>query len=143
MPHELYRSDDGKYAMMYNEKVPWHGLGQKLEELPTAEEGLKAAGLDWRVAKRPLFYFFSPGDMGTVPDHYAIVPGEGWKDRGPKKGKPGRTLLKSDIVHYQKIIVALSETIRIMAKIDEIIEAHGGWPGAFAAKGASKRTTRK
>jgi hypothetical protein len=23
------------------------------------------------------------------------------------------------------------EKIRIMAKIDEVIEAHGGWPGAF------------
>jgi len=29
------------------------------------------------------------------------------------------------------IVVALSETIRIMAEIDEVIEAHGGWPGAF------------
>ena len=28
-------------------------------------------------------------------------------------------------------VVALSETIRIMAEIDEVIEAHGGWPGAF------------
>jgi hypothetical protein len=27
--------------------------------------------------------------------------------------------------------VALSETIRIMAEIDEVIEEHGGWPGAF------------
>ena len=26
---------------------------------------------------------------------------------------------------------ALTETIRIMAEIDEVIEAHGGWPGAF------------
>ncbi len=33
-----------------------------------------------------------------------------------------------DVAHYQKIVVALNETIRIMAKIDEVIEAHGGWP---------------
>ena len=32
------------------------------------------------------------------------------------------------------IVVALSETIRIMAEIDEVIEAHGGWPGAFKIK---------
>ncbi len=32
---------------------------------------------------------------------------------------------------YQKIIVALSETIRIMKEIDEVIEEHGGWPNAF------------
>ncbi len=44
------------------------------------------------------------------------------------KDRKGRTLSKDDIAHYQKIVVALSETIRLMAKIDEIIEEHGGWP---------------
>lgn len=58
---------------------------------------------------------------------------EKWlKDRGPKKGKPGRTLTDDDINHYHKIVVALSETIRLMAEIDEVIETHGGWPDAFA-----------
>jgi hypothetical protein len=56
------------------------------------------------------------------------------KDRGPKKGQLGRILTKEDIAHYQKIIVAISETIRIMAEIDEVIEEHGGWPGAFVTK---------
>jgi len=57
------------------------------------------------------------------------------KDRQAKGGKnprPGRVLTDEDIDHYQKIVVALSETIRIMAEIDEVIEAHGGWPDAFA-----------
>jgi hypothetical protein len=27
--------------------------------------------------------------------------------------------------------VALAETIRLMLEIDEVIEQHGGWPGAF------------
>jgi hypothetical protein len=26
---------------------------------------------------------------------------------------------------------ALSETIRLMAEIDKVIDEHGGWPGAF------------
>ncbi len=61
---------------------------------------------------------------------------EKWlKDRGPKKGKPGRTLTPEDIDHYHRIVVALSETIRIMAEIDNAIEAHGGWPGAFQGAG--------
>ncbi|MFN7976482.1 MAG: type ISP restriction/modification enzyme, partial [Vicinamibacterales bacterium] len=47
------------------------------------------------------------------------------------KDRKGRTLSKDDIAHYQKIVVALSETIRLMKEIDEIIEQHGGWPGAF------------
>jgi predicted helicase len=49
------------------------------------------------------------------------------------KDRKGRTLSKDDIAHYQKIIVALAETIRLMGEIDEVIEEHGGWPGAFAA----------
>jgi hypothetical protein len=27
-----------------------------------------------------------------------------------------------------QIVVALNETIRIMAEIDQLIDAHGGWP---------------
>lgn len=57
---------------------------------------------------------------------------EKWlKDRGPKKGKPGRLLSPEDITHYHRIVVALSETIRIMQEIDIAIDSHGGWPGAF------------
>lgn len=47
------------------------------------------------------------------------------------KDRKGRTLTNEDIYHYQKIIVALNETIRIMGEIDEVIEEHGGWPDAF------------
>jgi len=48
------------------------------------------------------------------------------------KDRKGRILTAEDITHYQKIVVALSETIRLMKEIDEVIEEHGGWPGAFA-----------
>ena len=47
------------------------------------------------------------------------------------KDRKGRTLAKEDIAHYQKIVVALYETIHLMQEIDEVIEQHGGWPGAF------------
>ena len=49
------------------------------------------------------------------------------------KDRKGRKLTKVDIEHYQKIVVALSETIRLMAEIDKVIDEHGGWPGAFQA----------
>ncbi len=49
-------------------------------------------------------------------------------DRRGKRGEPGRTLTAEDIAHYQRIVVALKETIRLMEEIDEVIEAHGGWP---------------
>jgi hypothetical protein len=49
------------------------------------------------------------------------------------KDRKGRALVKDDIAHYHKIVIALSETIRLMAEIDKVIERHGGWPGAFSA----------
>jgi hypothetical protein len=42
--------------------------------------------------------------------------------------KSGRSLSDGDIAHYHRIVVALSETIRLMAEIDQVIEQHGGWP---------------
>ena len=54
------------------------------------------------------------------------------------KDRKGRTLSADDIAHYQKIVVALNETIRLMKEIDEVIEAHGGWPGAFQTAEAKK-----
>ena len=62
------------------------------------------------------------------------------------KDRKGRTLSDEDIAHYQKIVVALNETIRIMAEIDEVIEAHGGWPDAFqtgSEAGAASEGTAK
>ena len=47
------------------------------------------------------------------------------------KDRKGRTLSDEEIVHYQKIVVSLNETIGVMAEIDEAIQAHGGWPNAF------------
>jgi hypothetical protein len=44
------------------------------------------------------------------------------------KDRKGRTLSADDRAHYQKIVVALSETIRLMAEIDSVIEKYGGWP---------------
>jgi len=52
------------------------------------------------------------------------------------KDRKGRSLSQDDIAHYHKIVVALSETIRLMEEIDVVIDQHGGWPGAFATTGS-------
>ena len=52
------------------------------------------------------------------------------------KDRKGRMLSADDIAHYQRIVVVLNETIRLMAEIDRVIEAHGGWPGAFHSSDA-------
>jgi predicted helicase len=41
------------------------------------------------------------------------------------KDRKGRTLTYDELTHYQKVIVVLKETIRLMAEIDELIP---GWP---------------
>ena len=45
--------------------------------------------------------------------------------------RKGCRLSDEDIAHYRKIVVALNETVRTMAQIDEVIEFHGGGPDAF------------
>ena len=47
------------------------------------------------------------------------------------RGRKGRRVSDGGFAHYQKIVVALNETIRIMAEIDQAIEVYGGWPDAF------------
>jgi len=44
------------------------------------------------------------------------------------KDRKGRTLSKDDIEHYHRIVIAISETIRLMKEIDKVIDQHGGWP---------------
>ena len=48
------------------------------------------------------------------------------------KDRKGRKLTYEDTRHYQRIVVALNETIRNMTEIDEVIRQHGDWPTAFS-----------
>jgi len=44
------------------------------------------------------------------------------------KDRKGRKLSFDDLGHYQKIVSALADTVRIMGEIDAVIEDHGGFP---------------
>jgi hypothetical protein len=48
------------------------------------------------------------------------------------KDRIGRSLSFGDMTNYPRIIFALGETGRLMNEIDKSINAHGGWPKAFA-----------
>ena len=75
MPHDLSIRKDGNAEMMYVGKMPWHGLGTRLNEPPTAEEAIRAAHLDWRVVKKQLYI----GDEGRpLPGQYAVVREDQW-----------------------------------------------------------------
>lgn len=54
-------------------EVPWHGLGTIVEEKLTAAEALKAAELDWEVAKVPVYVEDrEAGGYREVPRHFVI-----------------------------------------------------------------------
>ena len=81
MAHELMFNDDGKAAMFYVNEVPWHKQGVQVNHPPTAAEAIKAAQLDWTLAKAPLFYHRSLTETAVIPDTYAVVPDEGWPNQ--------------------------------------------------------------
>ena len=65
---------------------------------------------------------------GVAPDTWEFTiggyqPAEKWL-----KDRKNRPLSYDNIAHYCRLCAALAETPRIMASIDEIIEAYGGWP---------------
>ena len=70
---------------------------------------------------------------------------EKWlKDRQAHSGKnprPDRQLNEDDINHYQRIVVALLGTIRLMGAIDAVINQHGGWPDAFMVEPVPREET--
>jgi Type ISP C-terminal specificity domain len=49
------------------------------------------------------------------------------------KDRKGRKLSLDDIDHYNRVVFAITETIRLMGAIDTAINAFGGWPAAFHA----------
>lgn len=60
-------------SMFYVGQRPWHELGTKLEKAPTAEEAIKAAGLDWEVICRPVYDKLPSGEFKAVAGRQLIV----------------------------------------------------------------------
>ena len=65
---------------------------------------------------------------GVTPETWEFTiggyrPAEKWL-----KDRRRRTLGYEDVVHYRRICAALAETPRLMARVDDAIESHGGWP---------------
>ena len=69
--HELL-IDGGRAAMFYVGEKPWHGLGTRLDAPPSSEAAIAAAGLDWTVAKVPL-YVAAQARLHELRDRFAIV----------------------------------------------------------------------
>ena len=85
-----------------------------------------SGGLPGRVEINREQYF-----EGVEPEIWKFTiggyrPAEKWL-----KDRKGRVLSNDDIDHYRKIVAALAATGHLMEEVDELIEQHGGWPGAF------------
>ena len=65
---------------------------------------------------------------GVTPETWTFAiggyrPAEKWL-----KDRKNRILSFEDIIHYRTICAALAETPDLMARIDETVAVHGGWP---------------
>jgi hypothetical protein len=49
-------------------------------------------------------------------------------DRRASGAESGRVLTDEDLTHYQRVVVALYLTRKLMDEIDEVIDEHGGFP---------------
>jgi phage/plasmid-like protein (TIGR03299 family) len=71
MPHEISITN-GRAEMMYTGSTPWHGLGTALDNPVDMPTGIRAAGLDFTVAKQPLYRYHN-GEYQQVKDRYMVV----------------------------------------------------------------------
>lgn len=56
-------------TMAYTNEVPWHGLGTYIEKAPSVKAMIKAAGLTWKVEKKPMTI---AGTDQVIPDFFAL-----------------------------------------------------------------------
>jgi phage/plasmid-like protein (TIGR03299 family) len=77
-------------SMFYTREKPWHGLGIELDNPPTSEDALVAAGLNWNVIQKPVHTIINDASvpidgykvnirdkdgsvLGIVSDRYKVV----------------------------------------------------------------------
>lgn len=71
MAHELSIVKN-QVEMFYYGEVPWHGLGQSVDNVLTADEAIEAAHLNWEVEKREIFFQTGDGTF-TKANGYCTV----------------------------------------------------------------------
>jgi len=80
MAHQI-EIRDGEASMFYVNEEPWHGLGNRLDRPATAAEAIKAAKLDWKVEKVPLYAVRGHASV-PVPDTFGVVRDDLWGKEG-------------------------------------------------------------
>ena len=67
MSHEI-EFTEGVANICWAGETPWHGLGTKVDSDLTPYQMLKAAGLNWRVRKLPMFARYTDKKTGEVTE---------------------------------------------------------------------------
>jgi phage/plasmid-like protein (TIGR03299 family) len=75
MAHNInFNEQTGKHAFFSTKQPAWHGLGTIVQDYPTSAQAIGFAGLDYTVAKAPLFAKGAdPLVSFAVPDQYATM----------------------------------------------------------------------
>lgn len=56
MAHNLnFNNRTGRYSFFSVKEKAWHGLGEIIQDYPTCEEAIRYAGLNYEIAKSPLY----------------------------------------------------------------------------------------
>lgn len=90
-------------SMVSVREIPWHGLGEIVEDKLTAGEALKAARLNWKVSKEPLFV--QTGEQYVeIEDRFAIQRSSDKKVLGVV-GKPFNPLQNAQAFDFMDALV--------------------------------------
>jgi len=112
MSHDLSIEANGKAEMMHVGEMPWHGLGTRLTQPPTAAEAIRAAHLEWRVAKKQLYI---GEEHRPPPGRYAIVREDRWARNEESifgtVGQDYRPLQNVDAFHFFDPIVGTGKAV--------------------------------
>lgn len=75
MSHALTTRADGKTEMAFVGEMPWHGLGQQLDQSASIEQWTTAAGMDWRVKRSKVRYFANAEgtDQREINDQHVLL----------------------------------------------------------------------
>ena len=72
MAHELDFST-GRAAIAYTGEKPWHGYGTVMIDDMSLDEWRSAAGLDWAVNERPIYFIDDAWNAEVIPKKKALV----------------------------------------------------------------------
>lgn len=138
MAHNLaIDAKTGEHAMFSLKEIPWHGLGQIVEEAKTSDEVIKLAHLDWEVAKVPNYIkvgdqFIENGSFSTVrTDTNEILGNILLKGYTPMQNKEvfefsdSIVMSKEDITYETAGALGKGETIFVSAKLPGYIRIAG------------------